>query len=167
MGAISRINKSPLSQRTKTQLRAALKDSSRFSVLSADTTGTENTTLGNVSSTELRLPVEKGRKYLVTAQIYVVHTTNNGSKVGITGPASPTVLAGRTDTNGTVAVYDAYTDVCDVAAAGALYNLAKFEFYLVPVVDGTLIVQSAESTNHADSITVKAGSWLRLEEVYS
>lgn len=165
MGAISRINKSSLNQRTKTQLRKALTNASQFSVLSADTTGTENTTLGNVSSTELRLPVKVGTKYLVTAQIYVVHTTNNGSKVGITGPASPTVIAGRTDTNGTVAVYDAYTDVCDVAAGGALYNLAKFEFYLAPSVDGTLIVQSAESTNHADSITVKKGSWLRIEEV--
>lgn len=165
MGAISRINKSPLNARTKTQLRNVLRNASRVSYLSADTTGTENTTLGNVSATELRIPVYAGTKYFVSANVYVVHTTNNGSKVGITGPASPTTIEGVASANGVPLIYDAYTDVCDVAAAGALYNNAVFNFYYVPSADGNLIVQSAESTNHADSITVKEGSWLRVDEV--
>ena len=165
MPAINRINKSPLNARTKSVLRNVLRNNKRVSYLSADTTGTENTTLGNVSSTELRIPVYAGTKYFVSANIYVVHTTNNGSKVGITGPASPLVLEGVSNVNGVPAIYDAYTDVCDVAAGGALYNNAVFNFYYVPSADGTLIVQSAESTNHADSITVKEGSWITVEEV--
>ena len=165
MGAISRINKSPINQRTKTNLRKVLRNSTRVSFLSADTTGTENTTLGNVSATELRLNVYAGETYFVSAHIYVVHTTFNGSKVGITGPASPTTIEGVAVVNGVPLVYDAYTDVCNVAAGGALHNNAVFNFYYKPLVDGTLIVQSAESTNHADSITVKEGSWLRVDAV--
>lgn len=165
MGAISRINKSPLNQRTKTQLRNVLRNASRVSFLSADTAGTENTTLGSVSATELRANVSAGVTYFVSANIYVVHTTNNGSKVGITGPASPRTLEGVATANGVPLIYDAYTDVCDVAAGGALYNNAVFNFYYTPSADGTLIVQSAESTNHADSITVKEGSWLRVDEI--
>lgn len=165
MPAISRISKSGLPMRARKQLQNAMRSTSRVSYLSADTTGTENTTLGNVSSTELRLSVVAGMTYFVTANIYVVHTTNNGSKVGITGPASPTVIEGVASANGVPLTYDAYTDVCEVAAGGALYNNAVFGFYYTPSADGTLIVQSAESTNHADSITVKEGSWLRVEEV--
>ena len=165
MSAISRINKSPINQRTKTQLRNVLRNANRVSYLSADTTGTENTTLGDVSATELRLNVKAGSTYFVSANIYVVHTTNNGSKVGINGPASPTVIEGVASANGVPLTYDAYTDVCTVAAGGALYNNAVFGFYLTPSVDGVIAVQSAESTNHADSITVKEGSWLKVEEV--
>jgi hypothetical protein len=171
MGAINRINKSPLSQRSKSVLRNALTEKITTKALLADVTSIAslNTTMVDIAdtaseSTVLSVPVRAYATYLVTANLSGTCTTNNGMKLGLTGPTAD-FIRGRSLDDATYALYDAFTDVVtEAAAAGTALN-GWFQFVYRPTADGNIRCQFAESTNHADTITVKAGSFLRVEEI--
>jgi len=176
MPVVARINKSGLSSGQKRQLRRALSEKANIQVI--DTAITSKATLGTtltniVSGTTtdpiyLNFPVKAGKTYLVRAQLEVTHTDNNGSKVGFTGPTA-TFLQGLVTgplIGATRAVYDEFTDVSSEAAAGAqTANYAVFEFTYKPSADGNLKAQWAEQTSHADTLILKAGSFVKVEEV--
>lgn len=176
MPVVARINKSGLSSGQKRQIRRALSEKSNVQVIQTAITSkaTLGTTLTNVVSgtttdpVYLSFPVKTNSTYLVRAQVEVTHTDNNGSKVGFTGPTA-TFLQGLVTgplIGATRAVYDGFDDVSSEAAAGAqTANYATFEFTYKPSADGNLKLQWAEQTSHADTLVLKAGSFVRVEEV--
>lgn len=176
MPAIARLNKSTLSQKQKRQVRTALRSASNISVVTSDivSKATLGTTLVDINSTtaptadasKLRFEVKAGNTYIVEAVLSAVCTTNNGVKLGLTGPTAG-VIRGRTLDDATYALYDAFSDVLtEAAAAGTALN-GHFLFAYKPTADGVLRVQFAEETSHADTVTIKAGSFLSVREVLS
>ncbi len=176
MGASNRINKSPLSMRTKNQLRRAFSEKVNIQVI--ETAVTSKATLGitqvpivsgtTVAPEYLTFPVKAGKTYLVNAQLEVTHTDNNGSIVGFTGPTATYIQGLVTGPliGATRAVYDAFTDLSSEAAAGGqTANYAVFQFTYRPSADGNLKATWAEQTSHADTLTLKAGSFVKVEEV--
>lgn len=176
MPVVARINKSGLTSTQKRQLRRAL--SEKVAIQTIDTDITSKATLGTsltniVSGTTtspvyLSFPVKANKTYLVNAQLIVTHTDNNGSKIGFTGPTAG-VLYGTSRgplVSSNLTLYDAFTDVVDEAAAGGqTANYGIFHFVYRPTADGDLKAQWAESTSHADTLILEAGSYVKVEEV--
>lgn len=172
MAVTARINKSGLSTVQKKQINRALKDKATVQVIASDITskatlGTSLTDILSGTTTSpvyLTFPVKAYKKYLVTAAFDGTCTTNNGVKFGFTGPTAG-VIRGRTMDDGTYALYDAFTDVVTEAAAAGTALSGTFQFVYQPTLDGNLRAQWAEATSHADTIILKAGSFVRVEEV--
>lgn len=176
MPAVARINKSGLSSLQKRQLRRALSEKVNIQVI--ETAITSKASLGitqvailsgtTTSPEYLSFPVKAGKTYLVSAQLEVTHTDNNGSIVGFTGPTATYIQGLVTGPliGATRAVYDAFTDLSTEAAAGGqTANYAVFQFTYKPSADGNLKATWAESTSHADTLILKAGSFVKVEEV--
>ena len=167
----SRINKAGLSTVQKNQLRRALNEKVAIQVVASDITSaaSTNTTLVDVrasgtGTSYLVFPVKAYKTYVVSAALDATCTTNNGVKLGFTGPTAG-IIRGRIMDDGTYALYDAFTDVATEAAAAGTALSATFQFAYRPTADGYLKAQWAEATNHADTITLKAGSFVKVEEV--
>ena len=176
MAVIARINKSGLSSLQKKQLKSAFRDKVNIQTIDADITSkaTLGATLTDIvsgtttSPVYLTFPVKANKTYLVTGQLIVTHTDNNGSKVGFTGPTAGVIYGTSRGplVSSNAALYDAFTDVVDEAAAGTqTANYSTFNFVYRPTLDGTLKAQWAESTSHADTLILEAGSYVKVEEV--
>lgn len=171
----SRINKAGLSTVQKNQLRRALNEKVAIQVAPADITSkaTLGTTLadvlaGGTGNPYFSFPVKAYKTYVVTAQLIVTHTDNNGSKVGFTGPTAGLLygLVRGPLVSSNLALYDGFDVVSSEAAAGGqTANYAIFNFTYRPTADGYLKAQWAEQTRHADTIIMEAGSYVKVEEV--
>lgn len=176
MPVVARINKSGLSSGQKRQIRRALSEKSYISVI--ESTVTSQATLGTTATAVrsagtgpvlLSLPVKAGKFYRVQSEIYATHTDNNGSKIGLLGPTAGvlkgTYIAGAVIT-GTVTDYAAFTTLgAEAAAGGQTANYVKINCIYKPTADGTLQVVWAESTSHADTISLNVGTYLQVDEV--
>lgn len=167
----SRINKAGLSTVQKNQLRRALNEKVAIQVAPADivSAASTNTTLVDVRASGtgnpyFSFPVKAYKTYLVSAAFDGVCTVNNGIKLGFTGPTAG-IIRGRILDDTTYALYDAFTDVATEAAAAGTTISVTFRVTYRPTADGYLKAQWAEATNHADTITIKAGSFVKVEEV--
>lgn len=162
MGAISRINKSSLNQRTKTQLRKALVENQSIKVLSSNYTHTQsNTTLANISG--FRLPVDAGKTYKFTASLVATATSGAGAKFAITAPTAA-YLTGQVQYDGTSA---SAPDVASLTAG--VTAAAAVEFFAIgtykAAASGYFQVQGAQNASGANDTVFLAGSFIQLEEV--
>ena len=162
MGAISRINKSSLNQRTKTQLRKALVGNQNIKVLASSYTHPQatGTTLADISG--FKLPVDAGKTYKYTVSIVATANASGGAKFALTGPTL-SYLTGQVQADGTSTTSTTFATV----AAGA--TAAAVEFFAVgifkPTANGTVQVQAGQNASHASDPVFLAGSFLQLEEV--
>lgn len=171
----SRLNKAGLSTLQKNQVRRALNEKVAIQVAASDITSqaTLGTTLADVRAAGtgnpyFSFPVKAYKTYLVTAQLFVTHTDNNGSKIGFTGPTAGMLygLVRGPLVSSNLALYDGFDDVStEAAGGGGTTNYAIFNFTYRPTADGYLKAQWAESTSHANTIIVEAGSFVKVEEV--
>ena len=172
----SRINKAGLSTVQKNQVRRAIKEKASIAVVEATITSaaTLGTTAklvqaGGTGPVLLAFPVKAYKSYLVEAVIYVTHTDNNGSKVGLLGPTASVLKGTYVASNaitGTITDYAAFTTLAaEGAGGGGTANYTKIKCVYRPSADGTLGIAWAESTSHADTISLNVGTYLKVEEV--
>ncbi len=161
MGAISRINKSPLNRRTKTQLRKAAIEGQNIKVLGTAYVHTQsNTTLADI--TGFKLPVDAGKTYKFTISLVATGNASGGAKFGVTGPTA-SYVTGQVQVDGTS------TSAVSLATIAGGATAAAVEIFAVglykAVANGTFQVQAAQNASHASDSTILAGSFIQLEEV--
>jgi hypothetical protein len=158
---ISRINKSPLSQRSKRVLRESFRLSQKVDVLGSDYTHTQsNTTLASISG--FSLPVEVGKTYIYTIALTCTANASGGAKFGVTAPTASFCI-------GQVQVDSTSTSTTSVATIAGGATAAAVEIFATgtykATADGTFQIQAAQNASHASDTKVLAGSYLKLEEV--
>lgn len=162
MGAISRINKSPLSQRTKTQLRKALVETQNIKVLTSSYTHPQatGTTLADISG--FKLPVNANTTYKYMVSIAATANASGGAKFALTGP-SVSFLTGQVQADGVSTTSTTFATVAAGATAAAVELLAVGTFKTT--ANGTVQVRAGQNASHASDPVFLAGSFLQLEEV--
>lgn len=158
---ISRINKSPLSQRSKRVLREAFRLSQKVSVLDSDYTHTQsNTTLASISG--FALPVEVGKTYIYTIALTCTGNASGGAKFGVTAPTAA-FCVGQVQVDSTSTSTTSVATIAGGATAAAVEILATGTYKAT--AEGTFQIQAAQNASHASDSKVLAGSYLKLEEV--
>lgn len=172
MGAISRINKSSLNQRTKTQLRKALLENSTIKYLAADFAPAQSSVV-QLPVTGLSIPVYAGKVYKFDAFIrFTAATASDGFACSFTGSATADFISGVFNLDGGIAATTTISTIITaitttssategVVAAGVVTATGVYR----PSVDGYFKVASAQVVSGATASAVKKGSYLQLTEV--
>ena len=173
MGALNRINKSPLSQRTKTQLRNAMKDSRTIKYLAADFVPAQSST-AHLPVTGLSIPVKAGKVYKFEAFLnFTAATASDGLQASFTGSATANFISGvfvldggiaaTTTTATKIAAIDTESSATEgVVASGVILATGTYS----PSIDGFLKVSTGQVVSGATASAVLKGSYLQLDEVY-
>ena len=134
--------------------------------LNADFTSTSDV----MANTALSQTVVAGRSYEVRACLQISNTTaTDGIKFDFAGgtATATTFFAGVTFigsvTAGTVASVALATDLTATVVTGTDY--AVVTGYLKVNAGGTFILEAAEQTDAGGTLTIGAGSWMRLKEL--
>ena len=161
MSKISRINKSGLTMRARTQLRKGAAEAQSIKILGTSFVCTQsNDTLENV--TAFSLPVKANTTYKFTISVVATADSGDGAKFGVTAPTAAYVT-GQVQADGTS------TSAVSVATIAAGATAAAVEFFAVGIykaaADGNFQVQAAQNVEGATDTTILAGSFIQLEEV--
>lgn len=136
-----------------------------------------NATTSFADITGLTYPVKSGKRYAFEA--HLVHQTNattTGSRFGVNGPATPTLLAasqisgetpGIAASNIAIGVATAYDTALSASTTGpgATNTLAIVSGLIQPSADGTFALRCASEVAVAGGLVIKAGSWMLLREI--
>jgi hypothetical protein len=171
MGAINRINKSPLSQRNKQVLRNALKDASTTKYLTADQTLAQSSA-AHVAVTGCAIPVQAGKVYRWNVFVYsTAGSASGGTQISFTGSATAGFIAGMFSTDGATAstptstVVSAITTESDATEGGATTVLVTGTGTYSPSVDGFFKLAAGQAASHASDSVIKKGSYVQLTEI--
>lgn len=151
--------------------------STKLDVMLLVTSDVTNATTSFADITGLTYAVKSGKRY--TFEAHLTHQTNattTGSRFGVNGPASPTVLmasqiSGETPgiaaTNIAIGSATAYDTAMaeSTTGPGATNALAIVMGYIQPSADGTFALRCASEVAVAGGLVIKAGSWMRIREV--
>lgn len=139
-------------------------------VLGADQTNNNATANTMQDVTGLSFAVVAGTRYWFEFMVvYSAAATTTGIRLGINGPASPTLLALRFDGSLTstsrgfsegVSTYDGGT-VLPTSAATGLANIGTVQGLIQPSVDGTVIARFASEVS-SSAVVIRAGSMVRF-----
>ncbi len=126
---------------------------------------TSNTTLANIVGMSVNLGA--GRKYGFHAKLFTTSTANGGLKVGLGGTATATsiIAEAKAWTTTTPNISAQVTALGAVAGATVATDSAEIWGEIVVNAAGTLTIQAAQNASHADTTSVKVGSWLQLFEL--
>lgn len=136
-----------------------------------------NATTSFADITGLTYPLKSAKKYAFEA--HLVHQTNattTGSRFGVNGPASPTLLVmsqisgetpGIAASNIAIGCATAYDTAASASTTGpgTTNTLAIISGFIQPSADGTFALRCASEIAVAGGLVIKAGSWMRLREV--
>lgn len=144
----------------------------QFAVLTADRTNNNATANTIADITGLEFPVQSGARYHFRFTIpYTAATTATGSRFSLTGPASPTYLAYRSDytLTATSRTFNEGLGAYDLpAAANATSltsgNLAVIEGIIQPSADGTVKARFASKVS-GSAIVAKAGACVQFTKL--
>ena len=162
MGAIGRINKSPLNARSKKTLRDVARRSKKIAVLSSTYTHTQsNTTLANV--TGLSASVEAGVNYFYRIYLAGAANASGGLKFGVTAPTATGTVYGSQTVVSTSTASTSLATIAGGVTAAACPIVASGVYK--PSTDGTFQVQAAQNASNASDSTILPGSYLILEEL--
>jgi len=135
-----------------------------------------NATTSFADVTGLTQAILSGKKYAFEAHlIHQTNATTTGSRFGVNGPASPTLLivqkiSGETPgiaaTNIAIGAATAYdTDgAASTTGPGATNTLCILSGLIIPSADGTFAIRFQSEIAVASGLTVKAGSWMSIRE---
>jgi|GEM_PF-6154318 len=131
----------------------------------ADLTATTNVTLANI--TGLSMNLEAGRKYVIRAKLFTTSTANGGLKVGFGGTATATSMIAEAKSYTTTTLNGSAQVTALGAILGATVATDSAEIWAEIIVNaaGTLTIQAAQNASHADTTTVKIGSFMIIEDV--
>jgi len=161
----------PTSGTAEESIASAAK-SPQFLVIDADVVNNNATANTIADITDLEFPVQSGARYHFRFSIpYTSASTANGARFSITGPASPTYLAYRSDYTLTAATrttnegLGAY-DLPGSANATSLTtgNIAIIEGFIRPSADGVVTARFASELANT-AITVKAGACVQFTKL--
>jgi len=131
----------------------------------ADLTATTNVTLANI--TGLSMNLEAGRKYVIRAKLFTTSTANGGLKVGFGGTATATSMIAEAKSYTTTTLNGSAQVTALGAILGATVATDSAEIWAEIIVNaaGTLTIQAAQNASHAETTTVKIGSFMIIEDV--
>ena len=170
MGAISRINKSSLNQRTKTQLRKALTENSTIKYVTADVTLAQSATT-HAAVTGLSIPVKSGKIYKWDVWVYSTADSGDGVQISLTGSATAGFVYGQWVADGATAAtptstyVSAITTESDATEGTAAAVLITGTGTYSPSVDGYFKLAAGQAVSGATDTVIKKGSYLQLTEV--
>lgn len=108
-----------------------------------------------------------GRKYVFRAKLYTVSTANGGLNVALAGTATATSLIaeGRIYNGGTLGTVAQVTALGTVVNATEASTTVELTGEIVVNAGGTLTVAMGQNASHADTSSVKVGSFLEVRDV--
>jgi hypothetical protein len=126
---------------------------------------TTNTTLADV--TGLSVTLKAGRKYTLRAKLFTTSTANGGVKIGLGGTCTVTSLIAEVKGwSGTTLNLSAQaTALGSLGGANVATDSAEIGVDIVVNAAGTLTIQAAQNTSHADTTSVKVGSFMIVEDM--
>lgn len=134
------------------------------------------TTINYNSNTTLATPtgmtavtLVAGRTYRIRGHLYTISTANCGLKLALTAATlTATSFIGNTHywNNGTSGTGSQVTSLGALQGVTAeIVTDVDITGLLVVNAGGTLALQAAQNASHADTTSVKAGSWIEYEEI--
>lgn len=129
------------------------------SIFSA-TSGSTAATLTSVPGLSLNLVA--GVNYIVTGKLFTSSTTNSGLKLGFGGTATASAILTETKfyNSTTLNTSTQQTSLGALAGATVATDSASFQAYIACNGSGTLLLQAAQNASHADTTSVKVGSYM-------
>jgi hypothetical protein len=136
-----------------------------------------NATTSFADVTGLTYAIKSGKRYSFEAHLtHQTNATTTGSRFGVNGPASPTVLmvnkiSGETPgiaaSNIAIGCATAYDPdgAASTTGPGATNTVAIVSGYIQPSADGTFAIRCQSEVAVAGGLVIKAGSWMWLREV--
>jgi hypothetical protein len=124
-----------------------------------------NVTAANVVGMSVTLLA--GRKYTFKATLFTTSTTNGGMKVGLGGTATATsmIAEGCLWNGATIGTVAQVTALGTVVAATEATTKVEITGEIVVNAGGTFTITNAQNASHADTSSVKVGSFLVVEDV--
>jgi hypothetical protein len=151
---------------------ASTAKSPQFLVIDTDVVNNNATANTIADITDLEFPVQSGARYHFRFSIpYTAAATSTGARFSITGPASPTYLAYRSDytltastrtTNEGLGTYD--LPAAANATSLSTGNIAIIEGFIRPSADGVVKARFASEVS-GSAITVKAGACVQFTKL--
>jgi len=125
------------------------------------------------SNTALSVPVQSGRKYRVTASLFLTESTAaDGVKIDFAGgSAAATSFVATCDIVNALGTNLPQTNATTVALATTInlgattdanVHIYKCSGGFEPSGDGTFIIRGAQNAHTTGTLTIKRGSWLSL-----
>lgn len=132
-------------------------------------TRASTTTLAN--DADLQFSMAANTTYLIEAKLFINSLLTSGFKVGITGPASPTLIqcvGTDIDSAGNLASFgiSSYTTVCANTPAGNEDVVLDIVMRIANGANtGTFAIQFAQNVSNAAAATLRSGSYIRYKTV--
>lgn len=132
-----------------------------------DTTTTIATNTVLATDAQLQFPVQANTTYMIEGEIWIISNSVSGYKMGITGPAAPTLLRAflsELDDGNTLTHFDvvAYSQMRNNTPGSTEITNLKFRATLENGVNaGTFGIQFAQNVSSATVFTVSKGSYLK------
>lgn len=127
-----------------------------------------NATLANIPGL-IQLGILADKAYSVRVVLHIANTVNNGVKVAFATPDTLTVsnITGYaesfTSTGAIVAHTDLSTLTTELCAATAVVKRIEIVMSFLASTEGTLRVQAAQNTSHADTLSILTGSEMCID----